>query len=196
MQLLLFLITSYLLGSIPFGVIVAKFFKIDITKYGSGNIGATNVLRTLGALPGLIVLLLDLLKGTLAACLGMLFLKDAALVVLCALAVVLGHMFSIFIGFKGGKGAAVGLGILLAIAPDVFIITAILVITIIAITRYVSLASIIGPIFAVALMLLFKKPTPYILATVAVSALMIYKHIPNIKRLMAGTERKVGETNG
>jgi glycerol-3-phosphate acyltransferase PlsY len=196
MQLFLILIISYLLGSIPFGIIAAKFFKIDITKYGSGNIGATNVLRTLGALPGIIVLALDLLKGTLAAYLGILFLKDAALVVLCALIVVLGHMFSIFIGFKGGKGAAVGLGILLAIAPDVFIITAILVIIIIAVSRYVSLASIICPIFAVALMFLFKKPIPYLLATAAVSALMIYKHIPNIKRLMSGTERKVGETNG
>jgi len=196
MWLPIIIIISYLLGSIPFGVVVARLFKIDITKYGSGNIGATNVLRTLGLLPGIVVLLLDLFKGTLAVYISTLILKDPLQIILCAIAAILGHMFSIFIGFKGGKGAAVGLGVLLGIAPEIFLITVVLVVLIIIATRYVSLASIICPLFTVVLMICFNRPIPYTMAAIAISLLMIYKHLPNIKRLLNGTERKVGENNG
>jgi glycerol-3-phosphate acyltransferase PlsY len=194
MQIVLIILLGYLIGSIPFGVVIGRLYKIDITKYGSGNIGMTNVLRALGAGPGLAVLVLDLLKGTLATYLGILFLKEPLLVVLIGLAAILGHMFSIFLKLKGGKGAAVGLGVLLAVAPDIFFFAALLVIAIILITRYVSLASIIGPVFVAGLMLYARKPLPYTLSAVLVAVLMILKHLPNIKRLMTGTERKIGES--
>lgn len=194
MQIFLVILTGYLLGSIPFGVVISRLFNIDITQYGSGNIGATNVLRTLGVVPGIIVLTLDLLKGTLAAYIGILVLKDPLWVVLVGLAAILGHMFSIFMGFKGGKGAAIGLGVLLAIAPEIFLAAALLVVLIIATTRYVSLASIFGPWLVAALMYFLNKPLPYLWATILVAILMVIKHIPNIKRLLAGTERKVGES--
>jgi len=192
MQIILIILLSYLIGSIPFGVVIGRLYQIDITKYGSGNIGMTNVLRTLGTGPGLAVLVLDLLKGTVATYLGILFLKDPLLIVLTGLAAILGHMFSIFLKLKGGKGAAVGLGVLLAVAPDVFFFAALLVIAIILITRYVSLASIIGPVFVAGLMFYARKPLPYTLSAVLVAVLMILKHIPNIKRLLSGTERKIG----
>lgn len=193
MRVFLTVLAGYFIGSIPFGVIVSRLFNIDITKYGSGNIGATNVLRTLGVIPGIIVLTLDLIKGTLAAYLGTLIIKDPLWVVLVGLAAILGHMFSIFMGFKGGKGAAVGLGVLLAIAPEIFLAAALLVIIIIALTRYVSLASIFGPWLVAALMYFLNKPLPYLWATILVAILMVIKHIPNIKRLLTGTERKFGE---
>jgi acyl phosphate:glycerol-3-phosphate acyltransferase len=196
MNLTFLILISYFLGSIPFGVIVARFFKIDITQHGSGNIGATNVLRTLGPVPGAIVLLLDLLKGTLATMIAAKVLNDPFLIIICGLAAVLGHMFSLLLGFKGGKGAAVGLGVLLAVAPDIFVATLALAIFIIAITRFVSLGSIFGSVFAAALMFFLGRPLPYAAATTLISALMIVKHIPNIKRLLSGTEKKIGEKNG
>ncbi|KAF0134143.1 MAG: glycerol-3-phosphate acyltransferase PlsY [Candidatus Saganbacteria bacterium] len=187
------IIAAYLIGSVPFGVIVACFFQIDITKQGSGNIGATNVLRTLGALPGILVLVLDLLKGTFAAYLGIIFLHDPLWVVLAGVFAILGHMFSIYLRFKGGKGAAVGLGVLLAITPEVFLISAVLVILIVAITRYVSLASMIVPIIAALLMVYLNKPLPYIISTIIVFVVMVIKHKSNIKRIISGTERKIGK---
>jgi len=192
MKIILIILLSYLLGSIPFGVVIASLFRIDITKHGSGNIGATNVMRTLGIVPGSIVLILDLLKGTLATGLAMTVLKDPLLVIICGLAAILGHMFSVFLKFKGGKGAAVGLGVLLAIAPDIFLFTTILTIIIVSISRYVSLASIIGPVITTLLLFIFDRPLPYSIASALVAVLMLYKHIPNIKRLLAGTENKIG----
>lgn len=193
MQIALFLLLAYLIGSIPFGFIVGRIFNVDITAKGSGNIGFTNVLRVLGPIPGTIVLILDLLKGTLATYLGILYLVDPWLVVACGVMAILGHMFPIFLGFKGGKGAAIGLGVLLALAPDIFAIAAILVILVIALTRYVSLASTTIPLVLAGLMYILDRPLPYVIATTLVAVMMIIKHIPNIKRLLAGTERKFGE---
>jgi glycerol-3-phosphate acyltransferase PlsY len=104
------LLASYLLGSLPFGLIVAAFWRVDIRKYGSGNIGATNVLRTLGIVPGSLVFALDLLKGTLAVILAANYVTEPLLIVGCGLAAVLGHTFSLFLKFRGGRGAATGLG--------------------------------------------------------------------------------------
>ena len=196
MTLILLLLVAYFLGSIPFGVIIARFFKIDITREGSGNIGATNVLRTLGPVPGAAVLCLDLLKGTLATWLAIRYLDSHWLVILCGLAAVLGHIFPIFLGFKGGKGGAVGLGVLLAIAPDIFLLTAVFFIAIVAITRYVSVGSLTGPIFTAVLMVCFNRPFPYLVATLVVAVFIIIKHASNISRLLSGTERKIGEKNG
>jgi glycerol-3-phosphate acyltransferase PlsY len=135
--ILLATILSYLLGSIPFGVIVAKFCKVDIQNVGSGNIGATNVLRTLGPVAGGVVFVLDLLKGTLAAVLAIWLLPSPLWIILASSMSIIGHMFPVFLKFKGGRGSATGLGVLLAIAPDVFLGAFILVVIIIGATRYV-----------------------------------------------------------
>lgn len=187
------LILGYLLGSIPFGVIISSIYRIDITKVGSGNVGATNVLRAIGILPAAIVFALDLLKGALAVYLAIIVLGDPLLIVLTGIAAILGHMFSIFLKFKGGRGASTGLGVLLAIAPDVFLFAVILAAIIISFTRYVSLASITVPLCSAALMLFLGKPMPYVVATAAAAILIIIKHVPNIRRLLSGTERKIGE---
>jgi glycerol-3-phosphate acyltransferase PlsY len=183
---------AYLLGSIPFGYLIALLFKIDIRQHGSGNIGATNVFRTLGPLAGAMVFLLDLLKGTLAVVATRILIGDAWFVILAALAVVIGHSFSIFLKFKGGRGAATSLGTLLGVAPDIFVVAALLVAAIIYITRYVSVASITVPILVTLAMYFLNRPLPYTIACALVSALIIIRHIPNIKRLLAGTESKVG----
>ena len=182
---------AYLLGSIPFGYLIALLFKIDIRQHGSGNIGATNVFRALGPLPGAIVFILDLLKGTLAVVAARILIGDAWFVILAALAVVLGHTFSIFLKFKGGRGAATSLGTLLGVAPDIFVAAALLVALIIYITRYVSVASITVPILVTLAMYFLNRPLPYTIACALVSALIIFRHIPNIKRLLAGTEPKI-----
>lgn len=196
--LILPLIVGYLIGSIPFGLIAGMLRGVDVRKVGSGNIGATNIYRTLGTAPALIVFAFDLLKGTAAVCLAQMLLPSSTpffsrefYIVASGLAAVIGHMFSVFLGFKGGKGAATSLGILLGVTPDLFVIAIIYVIVCIAVTRYVSVTSITGAILLAVLMFVFKKPLPYAGITVIVAVLMIYKHIPNIKRLMAGTEPKI-----
>lgn len=191
MQIVLFLIVGYLLGSIPFGYIIAKSVKIDITKTGSGNIGATNVTRTLGPTAGLAVFLLDMLKGAVAATIPIIFAASPAIIVFTGFFAMLGHMFSIFLRFKGGKGSAVGLGILFGIAPDVFFFTILLAILIIAISRYVSLASLIGSVATTVLMIIFEKPVPYFWLSFFAAIFIFIRHKENIGRLIAGTERKV-----
>lgn len=192
-MLIFWAILCYLLGSVPFGLLIAKIWNIDIRRYGSGNIGATNVLRTLGPLPGGLVLFLDFFKGWLAILLGYLAGGNAFHLVILGSAVILGHMFSVFLGFKGGKGAATGLGVLLGLTPDIFIIAAILSAIIIFTTRYVSVASMATVLFIPLLMLLTGKPLPYTLLAVMAALFILIRHIPNLKRLIKGTELRLGE---
>lgn len=190
-NLLLFVLLGYLSGSLPFGYLVARMYGIDIFKKGSGNIGATNITRALGWSAGLSVFILDFLKGSAPALLALLYLKDPLQVVLVGLAAILGHSFSIFLKGKGGKGAATGLGVLAVITPDILLIAALLVIILILTTRYVSAGSILGAASVAALMFILGKPLPYALASLLAAGLIIIRHIPNIKRLISGTERKI-----
>jgi len=187
----IFMLAAYLLGSIPFGFLIAKIWNIDIRKYGSGNIGSTNVFRTLGPLPGTIAFALDFFKGMLAVYMGFWVGGDPLLVILMGVSVVFGHMFSIFLGFKGGKGAATGLGVLAGIAPDVFLVAVIVAAVVIAATRFVSLASILTALTVAALMFILHKPLPYALATFLVAVFILIRHIPNIRRLLNGTELRL-----
>lgn len=185
------IIIGYLIGSIPFGVIIGKIKGIDIRKVGSGNIGATNIYRNLGTLPAITVFILDLLKGSAAVWVAQAFIQSPLIAVVSGIAAVIGHMYPVYIGFKGGKGSATGLGVLLGIAPDLFVIAMIYVAAAIAVTRYVSVTSITGVLLLVVLMFAFNKPIEYSIATIIVAVLIIIRHIPNIKRLMSGTEPKV-----
>jgi glycerol-3-phosphate acyltransferase PlsY len=193
-QILALILFSYLLGSIPFGYLIPKIWNIDIRRHGSGNIGATNVFRTLGTFAGLLVFLLDLLKGTIPVIVAQLITSNPWIIILAGAAAVLGHTFSIFLKFKGGRGAATALGILLGIAPEIFLGAVIIATFIIITTRFVSLASIVTTVLVAIAFYVLKKPFPYFLIVSLVSLLIIIRHIPNIKRLLSGTEPKIGSS--
>lgn len=202
---------AYLLGSFPTGYIAVKQLKgIDIREVGSGSTGATNVLRTLGKVPGAFVLLVDSLKGVLAiALVYWLFnftcshnfipptvdvnLWQPWLTILAGLAAILGHSKSIFLGFTGGKSVATSVGILLAMSWQVGLATIGVFAIVIAISRIVSLSSILGAIAAPILMVIFQQPLPYILFGIAGGLYVVLRHRGNIERILAGTEPKVGQ---
>ncbi len=192
MQIALILGISYVLGSIPFGYVIGKLYGKDITKAGSGNIGATNTFRLLGPIPGIIAFLFDLFKGTLSILLATKIYPDPIVIILAGAGAIIGHTFSIFMKFKGGKGVAVGLGVLLGLAPDVFVICAIWAAIVIIVSRYVSLASITGSTLATILMFAFGKPLPFAIFVAVANILIVIKHKSNIKRLLNGSENKVG----
>ena len=195
---------SYLLGSIPFGYILVRVFQgIDVRSIGSGNIGATNVARTGGKGLAIATLFLDAFKGWLPVFLvltlpGIPASSPAQLHTLAALAAlfaVLGHMFPVWLGFKGGKGVATGLGVFLALAPKAVLIAVVLFIAIVAFTRYVSLGSILAAAtFPVALWWLERDlfPAPALAMCATVALLVIFRHHQNIGRLLAGTESRFG----
>jgi glycerol-3-phosphate acyltransferase PlsY len=198
MLFILIILLGYLIGNISFGMTAANLFKVDLRSIGSGNIGATNVYRALGIKVAIAVFILDLLKGTAAVVLAQLFvpanppfLTKETFVILTGIASVIGHMYPVFLGFKGGKGAATSLGVLLGIAPDLFALALIYVIVCIAITRYVSLTTVTGVILFSILMITFHKPVEYQVASIIIALLVLIKHIPNIVRLINGTEPKI-----
>lgn len=187
-------ILSYFIGNITSAYFVAKWMaNIDIRNYGSKNAGATNILRTLGWKAALLTLFLDLLKGIVAVKLGFWLSGGNSLIpLLCGIAVVAGHNWPIILGFKGGKGIATSLGVILTISPLISLITILIGAVIIIITRYVSLASISGAFVYPMLMLIFGKPVEEVLFAIVLGIMAIIKHKQNIERLLMGTESKIG----
>ena len=206
---LLIVVATYLLGSIPTGYLLVRLFRHqDIRGVGSGNIGATNVLRTGGKGLGAVTFFLDMLKGCAAVWLGALGwsllvrgtslaasvpLRDfEALAALCA---VLGHMFPVWLRFRGGKGVATGFGVFLVAAPWGALAAIGVFFVVLALSRYVSLASILGaasfPVFA-RLFTSGSRPAFYTAVEATVALLIIFKHHQNIRRLLAGTESRFG----
>lgn len=206
LSIILISIISYLLGSIPFGIIITKLWKgIDIREQGSKNPGATNVYRVVGPVPALLVLILDIGKGLVATLwlsklsIGQPLFNLVSLMILAGIAVILGHTFPVFAGFKGGKGVATGLGVLISLAPFETVLALLLFLIVVGITRYVSLGSLSSASF-ILLALAFEKyylhkPISYLLvALVLVLTIFIfYTHRSNIKRLLNGTENKFGK---
>lgn len=197
-RLILITLVGYLIGSIPFGLIATKLVKgVDIRDYGSGNIGATNAYRVMGFGMGLLVALLDIGKGALAVYIARLYSASyygeevALFILIVGIAAIAGHNLSVFLKFNGGRGVATSVGVLGNLALIPIVITALLWITIILLTKYVSLASITGAVAVPILMLVFSKPMEYFIFCLLVSAFVIYSHKPNIKRLLNGTENKV-----
>jgi len=191
LTIIIIITTAYLLGSIPFGLLIAKLKGIDIRQHGSGNIGATNVYRTMGSAYGIVVFALDMLKGTLPVILASQYTPNAWLIIAAGGAAAVGHMLPIFLKFKGGKGAATGLGVLLGIAPDVFLLAAVVAFLVIYITKYVSVGSICTAILVTASLYFLNRPPAYIIVAGLITLLLIIRHIPNIKRLLNGTENKI-----
>lgn len=197
---LLTLTMAYLLGSIPFGYVLVRLFRHkDVRTTGSGNIGATNVVRSGGKALGLLTLLLDALKGFVAVLLAMHLSPNtphgpSPLAVAAAVAAVLGHVFPVWLKFHGGKGIATALGVFLALVPWVALSALILFILIVATTRLVSLGSILAaisiPLFA--LLLVPKRSAALLAGLSAISLLSIIKHRANIVRLLQGKESRFG----
>ncbi len=193
MTLAISLIFAYLLGSVPFAVVVSKIFGLaDPRSFGSGNPGATNVLRTGNKLAALLTLLGDSLKGAAAVIIARLLdLPDLSLA-LVGLAAFLGHLYPLFLNFKGGKGVATGAGVLLAIQPAIGLATLGTWLIVAFLTRYSSLAAIIAAGLSPIYFLLSEGATPSVLVVGLLCMALIGKHWLNIQRLMAGTEPKIG----
>ena len=183
-------ILSYFLGSLPFGAWIARSQNIDIQKHGSGNIGATNVARTLGKKAGILVLLADCFKGFISVVIADQILGNEIEVGIAGLMAFLGHIFSIFLKFKGGKGVATGLGVFMYIMPSATLSAIVIFALFLGLTKYVSLGSISAAIAIPLFGLIFETPRPYIFISVIISIIVIFKHKSNIERLIAGEESK------
>jgi acyl phosphate:glycerol-3-phosphate acyltransferase len=183
-------IVSYLIGSIPFGVLLAWMQKLDIREHGSGNIGATNIARVMGKKAGLLTLLGDALKGLIVVEGAESFYKDPVLIALAGFMVFFGHLYSIFLKFKGGKGVATSLGLFSSIMPWPTLCAAGVFSICLWVSGYVSVGSIMAalslPLFAI----FFKLQLAYIYLAVLVSLFSIKRHHENILRLIEGTEGK------
>lgn len=197
-------VLAYLLGSIPSGLIIGKvFFKKDIRELGSRNIGATNIMRTFGVLPGLVVLVFDALKGFLSVnyipgfmalalntrnySTGMLL----TISIFCGLGAIAGHNWPVFLNFKGGKGVATSIGVAISLAPKEAGIAFLFFLTLVLITRYVSLGSILGAIAFLTAMVFLNEPLPLLFFGGLACIMIVVRHLPNIKRLRNGTENKL-----
>jgi glycerol-3-phosphate acyltransferase PlsY len=185
---------AYLIGSIPFSFLVARAFGVeDVRRVGSGNVGATNVLRNAGKAAGALALLLDIGKGAAASALaGRLAPGEAALPAVAAVAAVIGHMYPVWLRFEGGKGVATGLGAFAPLAPKAAFAALAAFAVVAAATRYVSLGSIGGGLVLAALVLAARGPDPVALGAALTAALVVFRHRSNLRRILGGTERRVG----
>jgi glycerol-3-phosphate acyltransferase PlsY len=201
--ILITLVLAYFAGSLPTGYLVARAMRVDITRVGSGNIGATNVFRVLGKGPGALVLTVDLLKGAMAVHFAPILAlhwsptDTAALPALAALGAVLGHNYTCWLGFKGGKGVATSAGAMAALIPSAFGVTVVTWLVVFFLSRYVSLASIGSAIilpFATAFFVSGPTRWPLVGFTSVLAALAVWRHRANIERLKAGTEHRFGKS--
>lgn len=192
MELAGVVLASYLLGSLPFGLWIGQgLYGIDLRQQGSKNTGATNAYRVLGRWPALLVFLCDTLKGMAGVYMGMAVVGNPFAEVLCGIAAISGHNWSAFLGFKGGRGVATGLGVIALLAPKVTVIVFAVWAIVVWLTKYVSLASIIAAALVPPLMWFFGAGTETLLFGVAAATFVIVRHKPNISRLLRGEELKI-----
>ena len=191
------MLAAYIAGSFPSGLVIGRlFFHLDLRDYGSHNIGATNAYRVLGAAPGAAVLLLDMCKGLLGVylgqCAGTYFPEQVTLLMIVGgLLAITGHSCSLFLHFKGGKGVATGLGVILFLAPWETLIVFLIWAAIVGVTRFVSLGSIVAAFFVPVTMFLFREPVEIIVFGLIAALFVIIRHKENIVRLIHGKELKV-----
>lgn len=184
---------AYLLGTIPFAYLAGKYKGIDISKEGSGNLGATNAFRLLGKKIGILVLAGDSLKGMIAAFLGVTFFGPWGGIVGGLLAMA-GHSWNPYFGFRpSGKGVACGLGTIIILMPTIMLIAIAVFVITVAITRYVSLGSILGALSVLLMSFVFSEPLAYKLFSLVGVSLIVIRHRANILRLLNGTEARLGQ---
>lgn len=194
---LVLIVAAYLLGAIPFGILISRQVGSDLTKHGSGNSGAANAFRTLGAKGGAVVLVADIAKGSLAVLLAYIaLLPPFAIPVAKALfgfLAVLGHNYSVFRGFKGGKGIATTFGVVLVLAPRVALLAGLVWLIGVSLTKYPSVGSLSAMVSLPLLMALERKDLPSIVFCVAAAGLAFFRHRENIERLKQGRELRYDE---
>ena len=188
------IVFAYLLGSVPVGVLLARIKGADPRKVGSGNIGATNVMRAAGKVTGALTLAGDILKGLLPVAVAFIMEEPVIVVAAAGLAAFLGHLFPLFLGFKGGKGVATALGVYLRLDPFAVFITVIVFVLVLLKWRFVSLGSLVGVAAMPLLLYLLNAPDYYVYLALIIGALIFIKHKDNIRRLLAGTENKIGRS--
>lgn len=188
--LLLIFLFSFVLGSIPSAFWAGKVKGIDIREHGSGNVGATNAYRVLGAKVGVLVLLADGLKGAAAAYLGLQYGGDL-LGIAAGITAMFGHSFSPFVGFKGGKGVATGAGMIFGLFPMIGLVCVGIFIIVVGLTRYVSLGSILVACLLPVLLYLWGESLEMRLFGLVIAIFVTIRHLPNIKRLLKGQENKI-----
>ena len=190
---LLAVLAAYLMGSIPFAQLLSKRRGIDLRRVGSGNVGATNVLRTLGVRPAVVAMMLDAVKGTVAVLIAQRLTNGVAAPVAAGLASMLGHVYPIWLRFRGGKGVATAAGafavltpVAAAVAVGVFLLT-------VAVTRFISLGSMVAALTLAVWAIASDAPTIVAIGAAIGAALVLIGHRANVLRLVAGTERRVGQ---
>jgi len=185
---------GYLVGSIPTGVVLAKIFSTrDIRQEGSGNIGATNVFRVLGKGLGALTLVGDVLKGVIPVILACALVGDELWIALVAFVTFLGHLFPVFLRFRGGKGVATALGVFLVIAPLVVPFSIIIFVLVVMKWRYVSLGSLTASALMPIFLCVVGYPIAYVNLSLVMGCLIFYRHRGNIKRLREGSEKKISK---
>ncbi|MGZ9271972.1 MAG: glycerol-3-phosphate 1-O-acyltransferase PlsY [Candidatus Binatia bacterium] len=188
MEIVALIVFAYLLGSIPTGYILGKIAGVDVRQVGSGNVGATNVARAVGKWQGVLTLLADAMKGMLPAAIGLTMMLPSAAIAALSAAAFLGHLYPIFLNFRGGKGVATALGALLVIAPLASLLLVAIFAAVVFPTRLVSLSSIVAAASAPFALWLFLQPRAIILLGAFLAAMIVWRHRGNIQRLRAGTE--------
>ncbi len=202
-ELIIILIIAYLLGSVPFGFLLGKIFKgVDLREHGSGNVGATNALRVLGWKMGVIAMILDMMKGVTAIMIARSILPEQDLLLISTgLVVILGHIFTIYLRFKGGKGVATSAGVFAALLPIPFLFALLSFIITTTLSRFVSLGSIVAALVLVITQTIFTfrngvQSPWYLVLALVVTLFIIVKHRANIKRLLSGTENRIHFRSG
>jgi len=189
------LLAIYLIAAIPTGVVVTRLMGLDdVRSKGSGNIGATNVYRVAGQLPGVLTLLGDILKGFLPLLALKLWLVTTPLQLgIAGVVAIVGHCYPIYLSFKGGKGVATALGIFLVLDPPALLAGCLMFLAAFAISRYISLGSVLAAATVPLATLLLGRPLPMILSACTIGSLIVWRHRDNIQRLLAGTENRFGK---
>lgn len=196
LHFLLGFVLGHVCGSVPSGLwLVQAFHGIDIRNYGSKNIGTTNVFRTVGPKTAVLVLIADAFKGILAVGIMSYFFHNPLLDVVTALGALLGHNYSLFLGFKGGKGVATALGLLIFMMPKVAVASFGIWLVYVLLTRYVSLGSIMAAVFTPPLAWYLGYPSAYVIFSVVAAFFVVLRHKENIHRLLTGTESKIKPGN-
>lgn len=192
MNMVLACLLAYVLGSIPNGLVFGKlFWHVDLREHGSHNIGATNAWRTLGKGPGFLIFLLDFLKGAISVYIGMKLGDIALACVLAGVFAIVGHSCSLFLKFKGGKGVATGLGVIVMMMPVPALLVFLVWLGVVKLSGYVSLGSIVAAALVPVLAWKFGYPVEYIGFGILAAAFIIIRHHANIGRLLSGTESKI-----
>ncbi len=185
-----FVIVAYLIGSIPVGLLLSKIQGKDPRKIGSGNIGATNVMRTAGKTAGIVTLLGDVAKGFLPVMIANYYSNSSFFVSFIGFSAFIGHLYPVYLRFKGGKGVATALGVYLAISPLAILIDILIFTSVLFKWRYVSLGSLVGTFMMPVILIILGKPYMYIILSILIGIFIFIKHRDNIRRLAKGEENK------